>query len=107
MNANNPTPEQKLKRALWLAFQASTPLGMGWIHAESAALQTEETLWTQLEGKTDFYQDYCHGRMMKTKFKLDGEKVIVSPEEPRLDYQSWGEKYKSATELLAAVDASF
>lgn len=101
------TKEQKLKRALWLAFQASSPMGMGYLHADSAAQQTEETLWEELKGKTNFYLDYCHGRMMKTEFKLDGEKVIVRPEEPRHDYQSWGTKYPSATELLAAADESF
>lgn len=104
---NTPTPQQKLKRALWLAFQASSPMGMGFLHVAAASALTEDSLFEQNEGRDEIYTDYVAGRMMKTSFKLDGEKVVIYPEEPRVDYQSWGSTYKSATELLKAVDESF
>lgn len=101
----NITPEQKLKRAIWLAFQASPPMGMGFLHTASANAQTEESL---TEGVTDkAYFDYAHGRMMKTEFSLKDGRVCIHPETPRSDYQSWGNTYSSAAALLDAVEKSF
>lgn len=99
----------KLKRALWLAFQASSPMGMGFLHAATADKQTEDSLFEQVqpnEGKV--YTDYVCGRMMKTDFRVDADgKLTIRPEEPRTDYQSWGATYRTATALIAAVEKSF
>ncbi len=105
------TPLNKLHRALWLAFQASSPMGMGFLHAASAAAQTEQTLAQDYsprqlpDGSQEIYVDYAFGRMMKTMFALhqDGS-IEVKPEIPRNDYQSWGAFYPTATALLADVE---
>jgi hypothetical protein len=104
-----PTPEQKLKRALWLAFQASSAVGMGFLHAGQARQQTENSLFEDaMAGRSGkIYTDYLCGRMMKTEFFIDGDSVVVRPELPRLDYQSWGAQYPTASDLLRAVDESF
>lgn len=106
-----------LKRTLWLAFQASTPMGMGVLHAGAAAKQTEDSLFATVIGEKagsdstnarDFswYTDYVFGRMMKTGFAVKDDVVEVTPEAPRLDYQSWGATYDSASALIDAAAAS-
>lgn len=100
------TPQDKLKRLLWNAFQASSAVGMGFLHAPDAKKQTEDSLYQAVnrDGKNEFYTDYVFGRMMKTKFSVDDAgNLKVSPEEPRLDYQSWGATYRSGAELIASV----
>lgn len=100
--------QKKLKRALWLAFQASIPMGMGHLHSSSASEQTEDSLYKSVnpEGKDKFYTDYVFGRMMKTGFEIENEKLKINPETPRLDYQSWGSMYHSADSLIFAVEQS-
>lgn len=106
---NTPTLEQLISRCLWLAFQASTPIGMGFIHVEAAKQQTEESLY-----KGCIYRDplcidtdYVHGRMMKTTFSIKDGKLVVMPENPRGDYQSWCLRYDSASDLISATHTSF
>ena len=105
-----PTTKQLLTRAFWLAFQASAPMGMGFFHAAAANAITEEKL---AEGYAEditagrIYTDYVAGRMMKTTFAVKDDKLTVSPEIPRHDYQSWAGTYASATELIAAAEKSF
>lgn len=109
---NKPTPTDKLRRALWLAFQASSPMGMGFPHAGIASKATEATIFDHVgvdkKGPRQIYTDYVSGRMMKTQFKVDEEgKLTISPEDPRSDYQSWCGTYPTGTSLIQAVEKSF
>jgi len=94
-----------LKRVVWLAFQASGAMGMGFLHSKTADEMTEDGLWAVLKDQADrgIYLDYCAGRMIKTGFNLVDGKVEVSPKIPRGDYQSWSRKYSSAQELIDAA----
>lgn len=100
--------ENKLKRAFWLAFQASTPMGLGFLHVGAAGAQTEDSLFTSnppRDGK--IYTDYVHGRMMKTTFDISEDGVLsISPEKPRADYNSWASTYRTAQELIDATEES-
>jgi len=101
-----PTSQQRLKRALWLAFVASRPVGMGFLHVEHAAAQTEDSLFDLYGNDKGFTVDYACGRMMKTAFSIKDGAVIISPGVPEYNYQSWGSTYATACDLLAAVDQS-
>src|SRR5690349_16988974 len=72
---NTPTPTDKLRRALWLAFQASSPMGMGFLHSAQAAQITEATIfdYAGVDEPEPRYigTDYLSGRMMKTGFAVD------------------------------------
>lgn len=110
MPNTTPTPQQKLKRLLWLAFQASTPMGMGFLHAKQAEMQDEESLYTDAIHRDPnvINTDYLCGRMMKTTFSVDAEgKLEVQPNVPRSDYQSWARKYATGDAMIAAVEESF
>lgn len=108
MTTNKPTDKQLLSRALWLAFKASSPAGMGFLHADTANQQTEETLFADSnEGRSVISTDYVMGRMMKTDFRVVDGKLQIRPEVPRPDYQSWGREYPTAANLIAAVELSF
>lgn len=109
-----PTNKQLIARALWLAFQASAPMGMGFLHASHASQQTEETLFEACEpdaasdAAIDIYTDYVFGRMMKTRFTVGADGALkISPETPRHDYQSWSGVYPTATALIKATEESF
>ncbi len=106
-----PTNSQIITRAVWLAFKASSPMGMGFLHAAQADGVTEEQL-ASLARETDkgieVRTDYVCGRMMKTTFTVSPDgKLTVWPEVPRHDYQSWAGDYATAAELIAAVEKSF
>jgi hypothetical protein len=104
----NTSPKQKLAALVWAAFQASVPMGMGFLHSSAAARQTKDTILDQLsvtespDGTVSVRTDYVCGRMMKTHFAVNADGVAtVSPEEPHLDYQSWGRTYRSGSALIA------
>lgn len=105
-----PTPQQKLSRALWLAFQVSVPMGMGVLHSKETAKATEAILFaeTKQANQTRIDTDYVFGRMMKTRFSVtpNGD-LELRPEIPRNDYQSWATTYPTATDLINAVEESF
>lgn len=109
-----PTAKQLLSRALWLAFQASAPMGLGFFQTGIASALTEEKLFETCkpsegsDGTLRISTDYVAGRMMKTSFIVDAKgELSISPAVPRHDYQSWAGSYSTAAELLAAVDQSF
>lgn len=105
-----PTAIEKLKRALWLAFQASSPLGMGFLHTKTASEATEESLYNDCvyRDPTSIDTDYVFGRMMKTSFSVSPDGVLdISPKVPRHDYQSWAGTYATAADLIKATEESF
>lgn len=107
------TGEQVAKRATWLAYEASEPVGMGFLQYRTDL--TEDTLWDALEidvttkdgvVTNGVYIDYGYGRMMKygitfTLSEVKGRGVTVSP-----DYQSWCKKYPTYDALIEAAIAS-
>lgn len=104
-----PTPHQLVKRALWLAFQASRAVGMGFIHATQASQATEDSFFEKHKrSETSAYADYGLGRMMKIDIEADDEgNLIIRPETLRYDYQSWVSTYPTAKALIKATIKSF
>lgn len=112
MNQENISQNKILSRAIWLAFSNSFPVGMGFFQAGEAVKQDEGSLFAKLQesikknpdGSIQIYLDYCLGRMMKTKFKVDAQNNLsISPEVPHPEYQSWAKKYIIAQDLVEAT----
>lgn len=90
------------KEAMWLAYQASSPAGLGLLHergGESRGTVISETFNEAGMGSAD----YCHGRMMKTHFRIK-EGVLSCNDTPRYDYQSWAYKYPTYAALIDAAE---
>ena len=104
-----PDPHQLAKRALWLAFKASSSAGMGILHARQASQQTEDSLFdAHKRSESSVYADYAFGRMMKTDIKVDEDgNLDIHPEKPRHDYQSWASTYPTSKDLIEATIKSF
>lgn len=93
------------KEAMWLAYQASRPAGLGFLHEKGG--ESRETVISETfpNDATSGYADYCHGRMMKTSLHVKGE-VLSCNDEPHHDYQSWAGKYQTYAALIDAAEAS-
>lgn len=115
---NNPTDALALaKRILWLAYNASVPIGMGWLQERPDV--TEESLWKGYGGNGrpgravhEAYVDYGYGRMMKVGVivgRTDGGNPlaveITNDGTPRGDYQSFARRYPTYADLLNAAVA--
>lgn len=109
----NEEQEKTLKVALWLAYDASNPMGLGFLAASMAPKFTVNSLWDKYkdsvtefkDGNIELYTDYVEGRMMKTIFSVDksGLLTINDNREPHSDYQSWCKLYTTNGELINAV----
>ena len=109
----NEEQEKTLKVALWLAYDTSAPMGLGFLVASMASKFTIDSLWDKYkdsvtefkDGNIELYTDYVEGRMMKTIFSVDnsGLLTINDNREPRSDYQSWCGQYPTNKELVNAV----
>lgn len=109
-------PEKVVKRAMFLAYQASRTAGMGVFQARDGI--TEDDVWKnaynngdypggRMSRKTnDVYGDYVFGRMMKVGFKWTDRQIEVREEQPRPDYQSWAFQYRSYRDLIDAAVTS-
>lgn len=107
--------EQVAKCMVWLAYQASVPVGMGRLHYRQDL--TEETLWAALKQQVlktnvptfdfELYLDYCFGRMMKFSIVWSKDAIYVSNEMIKEDYQSWAREYHSYARLYEAAIRSF
>ena len=101
------------KRILFLAYEASQVFGMGVFKAEDGI--TEDQVWTNVLNKGDYpgrcqfdnekiYADYVFGRMMKTRFVLNGNTISYNGvDKPHCDFQSWSIKYNTYTKLFQAA----
>lgn len=100
------------KRILFLAYEASNVFGMGAFQARDAI--TEEQVWTNTVTKGDYggfgadtediHADYVFGRMMKLSFHIKDDTISYDGvDKTKLDYQSWGAKYKTYTKLFQAA----
>jgi hypothetical protein len=108
----NEKQNKVLKTALWMAYNSSVPMGMGFWQATTTKQKTEEPLWDickemveTRKGSAILYTDYVFGRMVKTTFSVtaDGELTINGGEEPKLDYQSWCADFPSNKDFVNAV----
>lgn len=108
-------PEEVVKEAFWLAWQAAgREEGMGVFKAKSGA--TRDQVWENVVSSGDYamshnkpgdvYGDYVFGRMLKLGIKWDAKSVTVRDSEPRSDYQAWCRKYPSYWSLIEAAVAS-
>jgi hypothetical protein len=113
-------PQEVVKEAFWLAWQAcGGPLGMGWLQNKSDV--TKYQVWSNVRTAGDYgkggsvmkpdkpgeaYGDYVFGRMMKLRIKWGLDYVEVGDGEPRIDYQAWCGKYPTYQALVEAAIAS-
>ena len=100
------------KRILFLAYEASQVFGMGAFQARDAI--TEDEVWANTVTKGDYggfpandkdiYADYVFGRMMKLSFHVKDNTISYDGnDKTKLDYQSWGAKYKTYSKLFQAA----
>jgi hypothetical protein len=108
-----------IKRIFFLAYNASDVMGMGFLQARPN--MTEDQVISNILNRGDYssgpgvvfageantlYADYVFGRMMKTRVAYDGNAVVIDhnpTDKPKLDYQSWGHKYKTWGSLVDAA----
>ena len=98
MERKYSNPEEALNvahEAMWLAWQASSCVGLGFLQDKPEA--TKEQVVASAFHKdrpADGYGDYIFGRMMKTSFKVKENTLQYSDGAPRYDYQSWAGRYR-------------
>jgi hypothetical protein len=98
-----PTPETLLaivKRAAFLAYEASEVVGMGRYQARDGI--TENQLFADYQGQ----MDYAYGRQMKTYIKSTTDGWSIQCDIPRPTYQSWCSKYSTTAQLWEAAATS-
>jgi hypothetical protein len=113
ITCSSPVEAQTLaKRILFLAYEASSVYGMGAFQTRDAV--TEDKVWTNTITKGDYggfpantkdiYADYVFGRMMKLSFHVKDNTISYNGnDKTKLDYQSWGAKYKTYSKLFQAA----
>ncbi len=106
-----------VRRILFLAYNASSCFGMGFLQQRSGA--TEEQVFNNAANMGDYpggnamrhappgdiNADYVFGRMMKLSIRYDESNLTIdlSNGTPRLDYQSWCGTYKTYEQLVDAA----
>ncbi len=91
--------EQQIKQIVKNAFKASTPMGLGFLHADPKhELQDDE-----IEIRNHMSFDYVKGRMMKLGiFRVDENNWEIL-DDPMPDYQSWCLVYPTTEDLVNSV----
>jgi hypothetical protein len=97
------TAEQIAIRMQWLAYQASKPMGMGWLHFAND--KTEADIRDAVSLDTNrCSSDYLFGRMVKCRIPFkDGAVAITDCRPPEADYQSWSHAYPTYAALHDAA----
>jgi hypothetical protein len=91
--------------AHWLAYKASSPRGMGFLHERGG--EAREHVVKHLKAGKEMYSDYVFGRMVKLIiWRPDEFTIMVQDEKPTPDYQSWCGTYPTYAELIAAAELS-
>ena len=108
-------PKTLVKRIVYLAWQASTVGGMGFLQ-DRGPEQSEDDVWEHAYDNKDYalsynqegriYCDYVMGRMMKLNVEWDKDHVTLPDTQPRCDYQSWCLKYPTYADLLNQAQQS-
>ena len=100
---------KQLAQLLKNAFDASVPMGMGFLHYDPKGVPLEH-FQEGMKEHTDprINLDYVQGRMVKLSLRKDSEgqeNVWELPDTaPRLDYQSWASKYPTYRDLALSVE---
>ena len=103
-----PTVERIALRMQWLAYQASRPVGLGFLHFSTD--KTEEDIKSSLR-ETEWqgarrarHSDYILGRMVKCAACFRGDELVIPTNHTVTgDYQSWAWKYPTYQALHAAA----
>lgn len=110
--------EKIVKRACYLAWQASQVYGMGFL--QDRGEQSEDKVFENIVTDGDYpirgqvaeqggvFADYVFGRMMKLSIRCNRSNGELEFKDGRvsLDYQSWGVKYPTYKDLInAAIDS--
>lgn len=93
--------EEQLREVAALAYNASQPMGMGFLHYRPGDVKGSDLGHIDVARGLDF--DYVQGRMMKLSIFKVGDHFETPAEEPRSDYQSWARRYPTYEALLAAA----
>ena len=92
------------RRAFILAYRASTPMGMGWLHARPDSKEDEAKLTGALTPGETLSTDYVAGRMMKLVIFHPEPNVLETRDDaPHADYQSWATTYPTYEAIIEAA----
>lgn len=120
MERKYASPEEAInvaKEAVFLAWQAcGGPMGMGMLQ-DRGPNQSRDAVWEHAYNERDYEGghkggdhaincDYVMGRMMKLRFRVNGETLTHNDYECRRDYQSWCGKYPTFAALFDAAEAA-
>lgn len=97
---NFKATEEQIKQIAANAVNASSPMGMGFIHATDKKFTPDEF---EIPETGTFSLDYVQGRMVKlTLWNKDG--VWKTPDRaPDIEYQSWMKKYPTYEALVKSA----
>jgi hypothetical protein len=97
--------EMLAKRMLWLAYQSSRVVGMGFLQERNDV--TEDSLWGTHSRPGRVNTDYAFGRMMKLYFEMNPVGILShSSREYNPEYQSFCHKYQNIQALAKAAAES-
>lgn len=99
------TPKEIATKAIILAYQASKPMGFGYLQ-EIYNATNQQILSNVVIEDNSVYGDYILGRMVKLNLIWD-EKGFIQQYTPNISYQSWANTYKTYEELLSVTIDSF
>lgn len=97
----------QLREIAALAFNASIPMGMGFLHYVPGTRRGADFAHINVGGGLNL--DYVEGRMVKLNLYREEDGSLTTPaQDPRVDYQSWAVRYPTYAALLSAagVDVS-
>lgn len=101
---NNEEAINVAKRAMYLAWKASSVVGMGVLQDKGE--QPEDEVWKHVyRGSSEVCADYVFGRMMKFDFSVKENTIRHDDGKGRADYQSWCYDYPTYAALFDAAEA--
>lgn len=107
-------PGKVASEMLYLAYEASSVVGMGKL--QEVDNLTKEDILVLCTGqafhdlilfkgrKFQLNADYLAGRMVKLFLTIEENYVVTPDREPRIDYQSWCNKYSTYESLFDAAN---
>lgn len=106
MKISVANPVTVAKRAMFLAYKASSVVGLGILQAQDDV--TEEEVWNVTEPLPQKQRkiacgDYIYGRMTKLSMELKDDSVLVPDTDPQPSYESWCHKYPTYKALIDAA----
>ncbi len=90
--------KQQVKEIAANAINASTPMGMGFLHYQADTKFGPEDISDE-----QLYFDYVQGRMVKLSIRDLGNDEYEIADNPTSDYQSWCGIYPTTEDLVNSV----